>query len=45
LIPHFLAIHKVLQRQCASFGSKICSQIALAELCGAALIIRCRFLP
>ena len=33
---HFLAIHKVLPRQCASFGSKICSQIALAELCGAA---------
>ena len=32
-----LAIHKVLLRQCASFGSKIYSQIALAELCGIAL--------
>jgi hypothetical protein len=33
---HRLAIHKVLPRQCASFRSKICSQIALAELCGVA---------
>jgi hypothetical protein len=33
---HFLAIHKVLLRQCAPFGRKIYPQIALAELCGAA---------
>ena len=31
-----LAIHEVLLRQCASFGSKIYSQIALAKLCGIA---------